>query len=75
MTNYRTAEIVKVQLCLSPPGGPALLYNEGKKMMEQRHLTDNEMTKMGGDAKAYFRGVWTDRGGWRLGARMADQQW
>lgn len=66
--------IVKVQVPLNGEG-PALIYDEEKKLTIQRPLLKDEKKAMGADAKAYFRASWSHVIGWRLRNRVQDQGW
>jgi hypothetical protein len=73
-------EIVKVQQPLSSNVGdaPWLIYDQGKKKVEQRAvaLVDPAVkTALGDDPKAYFEAEWSTEEGWKIGDRVLDQKW
>jgi hypothetical protein len=73
-------EIVKVQRPLSSnkDAPPWLIYSEGKLKMETREtdLIDPAVkSAMGDDPKGYFEAEWAAQGGWKIGARVKDQDW
>jgi hypothetical protein len=71
-------EIVKVQQPLSSNVGdaPWLIYDRGKKKVEQRALAliDSAVkATLGDDPKGYFEAEWSTEEGWKIG--VLDQKW
>jgi hypothetical protein len=69
-------EVVKVQQTLYPPGGDALIYDQGRKRLQQRPLTASERHMMAGEVRAFFQALWnTSSRRWTLLERAADDSW
>jgi hypothetical protein len=73
-------EIVKVQQPLSSnvEDAPWLIYDQGKKKVEQRAvaLVDPAVkAAIGYDPKAFFEAEWSTEEGWKIGDRVLDQKW
>ncbi len=71
-----STHIVKVQRAIEPPGGPALIYAEGRRHLVTRALTAREDQLMGPALKAYFNATWSPiRHHWTLHTKAEDQSW
>jgi hypothetical protein len=73
-------EVVKVQKPLSSNNDdpPWLIYDQGKKKVEERAAALIDRTvkaAMGNDPKGYFEAEWSAEEGWKIGDRVLDQQW
>jgi hypothetical protein len=66
--------IVKVQRCLSPPSGPALICGPDHSLMQQQELAPAHLLAIGHSSKAYFTATYSD-GRWHLIERVEDQPW
>jgi hypothetical protein len=66
--------IVKVQRALFPRDAPALIYDQSRAHTVQAELSEDVRHQMGGEAKAYFRAVWTGKT-FVLRERVANQPW
>jgi hypothetical protein len=67
-------EIVKVQLPLSDPTHPALVYARGRRHLTQQRLEPSARAAMGLHFKAFFEAEYHD-GAWILGERVTDRDW
>lgn len=67
--------IVKVQLAISPPNGPIMVYDFGRNRLEMKaSVSDAIKTKIGPRTKSFFYAVWKD-GSWVLGEEAPWQEW
>jgi hypothetical protein len=72
----RTIEVVKVQQALYPPGGDAMIYDQGRIHVQQRPLTAAERHMMGEEIQAFFHAVWNATSTrWTLLERVAEKKW
>jgi hypothetical protein len=71
----RTVEVVKVQQPLYPPGGDAMIYDQGRIHVQQRPLTAAERHMMAGEVRGFFQASWnTSSRRWTLLERV-DESW
>jgi hypothetical protein len=66
--------IVKVQVAIVPRGAPALIYDQRREKVTQQVLTRGTMKHMGHDLKGYFEALW-ETGQWKIGKRVANEDW
>ncbi len=67
--------IVKVQVPLFGGADPALVYAEGRKLMQTIPVTGELRRKMAGEPKAFFYAEWSKSTGWVLAGRAPYQEW
>jgi hypothetical protein len=66
--------IVKVQVCIDPPGAPSLVYAEGRTRLRQMVLPFDIRLALDGDLKGHFQADWNGAE-WIIGKRVEDQSW
>jgi hypothetical protein len=66
--------IVKVQRALFPADAEAMIYDRTRQLTVVRHLTPEELLKLGGSAKGYFNAEY-ENGDFTLLDRVPDQPW
>lgn len=68
------SEIVKIQVSLSEPTAPYLVYAEGRKHVRFVDQTPELVAAMAEKPKAFFQAEWVN-GTWIIGKRVADKSW
>ena len=68
------SEIVKVQVPIIGDG-PALVYAKDRARMRQMPISLAVRKALLGNGKGYFNAEWSKLNGWRIGDRVADQEW
>lgn len=66
--------IVKVQISLYPPGSSMLVYPKSRTPLMEGPPIKEVLDLLKGDVKGYFEADYIN-GSWRIGARVADQNW
>jgi hypothetical protein len=71
------AEVVKVQRCIEPPDGPAMIYGKGRlhsELRDFRRLPVPVKAKLKHHLKVYCAADWIGDH-WRLNDIVADEDW
>lgn len=74
MKAHDMPEIVKVQFPQSHPDGLLLVYAAGRRNLCIIEQTPDLVSKLGGQAKAYFNATWTGKT-WVIRDRVPEQPW
>ncbi len=67
-------KIIKVQVSLSCPQDPLLVYDREKRFVEMHDQTEAILEALAGSPKGYFEAE-RDLGKWVIGKRVEDQDW